>query len=80
MRYHAQGVDRTIPAAPYRAECFNDLKRRFAALDRDAAGAVAEALPASGIALLAGSTTPVVTRTDRLGRRGRLGRPAALFD
>jgi glutathione S-transferase len=80
VRYDAQGVAWEIPSAPYRAECFNELKRRFAALDRDAAIRVAGALPAGGIELLRGPTTAVEIRTDRRGLRGRLGRPASVFD
>jgi deazaflavin-dependent oxidoreductase (nitroreductase family) len=80
VRYRAQGVDWQIPSAPYRAECFNELKRRFAALDRDAGREVASVLPKGGVALLEGPVTVVTSGTDRLGRRGRLGRAAALFD
>ena len=39
-----------------------------------------EVVPASGIALLEGAPTAVTTQTDRLGRSGRLGRAAAMFD
>lgn len=37
-------------------------------------------LPEAGIALLEGPIAPVESAADRRGRRGRLGRPAALFD
>ena len=80
VSYRAQGVGWQIPAAPYRAECLNGLRRRFAALDRDAARRVADVLPESALAILGAPTTAVELRTDRQGRRGRLGRPAAVFD
>lgn len=80
VRYRAQGIDWRVPTAPYRAECFNALKRRFAALDREAARRVAALLPARGIGLLGGSPVPVERAANRKGLRGRLGRPAAVFD
>ena len=80
VRYGAQGVGWKIPSAPYRADCFNVLKRRFAGLDPDSARAVAGILPTGGIELLKGSTIAVERCTDRRGRRGRLGRPASVFD
>lgn len=76
--YRAQGVEWRIPSAPYRAECFNQLKRRFAALDSEAAHRVAGLLPAGGIELLSGPTIAIAA--DRPGLRGRLGRPASVFD
>ena len=78
VSYRAQGVPWKIPAAPYRAQCFNELKRRYAELDADAARRVAELLPASAIALLA--EAPSKTPQSRHRRLGRLGRPAALLD
>ena len=80
VRYRAQGVEWQIPSAPYRAECLNQLKQRFAALGPDAAKRVAELLPSGGIELLRAPTTAVEAATDRQGRRGRLGRPASVFD
>lgn len=80
VSYRAQGVDWEIPTAPYRVECFNTLKQRFAALDDIAASAVADVLPSPGIELLKGSTTAVTSRVDRPGLIGRLGRPAGEFD
>jgi glutathione S-transferase len=80
VNYRAQGVEWQIPAAPYRAECLNGLRRRFAALDGDAARRVSDFLPESARAILGAPTTAVELRTDRRGRRGRLGRPAAVFD
>ena len=79
VRYSAQGVEWEIPAAPYRAECFNELKRRFAALDHDAERTVREVLPKSGIELLLGSTTTVKSGADQPSRRDRLGRAPAVF-
>ena len=80
VRYRAQGVDWQIPSAPYRAECLDVLKRRFAGLDGDAANEVSAVLPQRGIELLSGPATRVEASTSRRGLRGRLGRPAALFD
>jgi len=80
VSYSAQGVQWAIPAAPYRADCFNQLKQRFAGLDCEAERDVRALLPEAGIALLEGPITSVESATDRQGRRGRLGRPAALFD
>ena len=80
VSYRAQGVEWRIQTAPYRAECFNALKRRFTALDADAARAVADVLPRRGIELLQGAETPVRSGTDRPRRLGRLGRPAGRFD
>lgn len=80
VRHRAQGVDWQIPSAPYRVECFNHLKRRFAALDADAAGFVASRLAPQGIELLRGPLTPLEMRANRRGQRGRLWRPASLFD
>lgn len=78
VSYRAQGVAWEIPTAPYRAQCFNELKRRYAELDADPARRVAELLPASAIALLEGP--PIETHPNRHRRLGRLGRPAALLD
>ena len=79
VRYRAQGVGWEIPTAPYRADCLNALKRRFAALDEDATREVADVLPSAGIELLKGPTIAVKSGADRFGRRGRLGRAAAAF-
>ena len=55
VSYRAQGVPSgRSPSAPYRAECFNELKRRFAALDPDAARRVADIVPAKAVTLLEG--------------------------
>ena len=78
--YRAQGAFWEIPVAPYRAECFNELKRRFAALDPDAARRVAAILPAQAIRLLEGPPSKVAMRTNRKGLTGRLGQPAAVVD
>jgi len=80
VRYEAQGVAWRIPSAPYRVECYNELKRHLAELDRGAASRVADRLPPSAIALLNGPITALELRTNRQGHRGRLGRPAAVFD
>jgi deazaflavin-dependent oxidoreductase (nitroreductase family) len=79
VRHRAQGVEWQIPSAPYRAECFNELKRRFAALDPTAADRVAELLPARAIGLLRGAVTELETPTTPGGLRGRLWRPASVF-
>lgn len=80
VRYHAKGVEWKIPAAPYRLECFNELKRRFAALDQEAANRVAALLPAPGIDLLKKPAFTPDPATENRGLRGRLGRPAHVLD
>ena len=80
VRYSAQGVEWEIPSAPYRAECFNALKQRFAGLDHEAERDVRALLNDAGIVLLEGPTTPVKSAMDGRGRLGRLGRPVAVFD
>lgn len=80
VSYRAQGVQWTIPSAPYRVDCLNQLKQRFADLDGEAERRVRALLPAAGIALLEGAITPVERANDRRRIRGRLGRPAAMFD
>jgi hypothetical protein len=80
IRYRGQGVDWEMPVAPYRAECLNELKRRHAALDPEAASRVDKLLPAAGVDALRKAPIEVERRVDRLGRIGRLGRPASLFD
>ena len=80
VRYRAQGVDWEIPSAPYRADCLNKLKRRFAALTPEAERDVRMVLPEAGITLL---EAPVIEANGGEGRRrlrGRLGRAASLFD
>jgi glutathione S-transferase len=80
VRYRAQGVDWKIPVAPYRAECLDALRRRFAALDPDAVRRVEGLLPASAIERLRGPAIAIASRADRPGLLGRLGRPVGLFD
>jgi glutathione S-transferase len=80
VHYEAEGVAWRIPSAPYRVECLNELKRQFAELDGGAASRVADRLSPDAIALLKGPTTALEVRTNRQGHRGRLGRPAAVFD
>jgi deazaflavin-dependent oxidoreductase (nitroreductase family) len=80
VRYRAQGVDWQIPAAPYRAECLNALKRRFAALDAEAAETIAGLLSERGIGVLRQPIHPIAMKRDRKGRLGRLGRPSAALD
>jgi glutathione S-transferase len=80
VRYRGQGVDWAIPVAPYRTECFNELKRFYATLDPEATRRVAELLHPSASDGLRRSTIAVEKRADKHGRIGRLGRPAQLFD
>jgi deazaflavin-dependent oxidoreductase (nitroreductase family) len=79
VSYRAQGVAWQIPTAPYRAECFNELKRRFAELDADAARRVADLLPASAIEQLEGPLVAPPSQPGRRGPLGRLGRPAGML-
>ncbi len=76
VSYSVQGVEWGIPSAPYRADCFNQLKQRFAGLDDEARSAVCAVLPEDGVKLLDVPTTPVENVP---GRRGRLGRASAFF-
>jgi len=80
VRYESQGVEWNIPPAPYRVECLNALKRRFAALDPEAADRVAKHLPAHSIELLKKPATTLANESNRQGLRGRLWRPAGVFD
>ena len=80
VNYRSQGVEWQVPAAPYRVECFNALKRRFAALDAAAAERVKAVLPASAIELLSKPATAVKAGTNPAELRGRLWRPASTFD
>ncbi len=79
VRFRAQGVDWQIPTAPYRAECLNALKQRYAELDSEAAECVATVLPSEAIAALRAAPVAVTRRTDRRGRSGRLGRALTLI-
>lgn len=77
VRYVAGGANWEIPPAPYRAECFNALKRRFAALSPEEKRHVRDVIPQAGTDLLGRP----ITRFDREpGILGRLGRRAARFD
>ena len=78
--FRAQGVDWQIPSAPYRVECFNALKRRFAALGDDARARAAARLPVRAIERLSAppAALEVPTGTGRL--RGRLWRPVSALD
>ncbi len=80
VHHHAQGVDWRVPTAPYRAECLDALRRRFARLDAQARRVVSARLPATAVDALDAATTdrPVHKEAKRLV--GRLGRPVAVFD
>ncbi len=80
VRYSGQGVTWKIPTAPYRAECFNQLKRRYAALEPLAKARVAELLPGAAIDALTKPPVAIDTNPDRSRPIGRLGRPAQMFD
>lgn len=72
VSYQAQGASWSIPVAPYRARCLNELKQRFQELDANAQAKVAERLSASAIAILKSDTNAVKSEnrvTDRLGLR-----------
>jgi len=80
VRYRSQGVDWNVPTTPYRAQCLNELKERFAALDSDAVNRVTDLLSVDAINVLRGTATHVEIGVDKLGRTGRLGRAPQLFD
>ncbi len=75
--YDAQGVTWRIPTAPYRAQCLNALKLSFSSLDDEARKSVAHYLAAGALEILAGPQTEV---PPVIGRTGRLGRAAEMFD
>ena len=77
--YRAQGAFWEIPVAPYRASCFNVLKRRFAELDDDAVRRVAARLPDAAIRLLSGPESRATNRANPEGHTGRLGMPAEVL-
>ena len=76
VHYYSQGLDWTIPTAPYRAQCLNDLRRSYANLDGVARTKVNDLLTDSAIDILQGSEVPVSQPT---GILGRLGRPSGNF-
>jgi deazaflavin-dependent oxidoreductase (nitroreductase family) len=76
VRYHSQGVDWTIPTAPYRAQCLNDLRRSYADLDGIARTKVNDLLSDSAVDILQGSEVPIAKTA---GILGRLGRPSGNF-
>ncbi len=76
VRYRSQGVDWSIPAAPYRAQCLNDLRSGYAELDGIARSKINELLTDSARDILLGSEVPVATAS---GILGRLGRPSGNF-
>lgn len=80
VRYRSQAVDWEIPTAPYRAQCLNELKQRFTALDSDGASRVASFLSDDAINTLRGTITRFEAAASKPGLVGRLGRPAHLFD
>lgn len=80
VRWGGRGLEWSIPAAPYRLECFNQLKERFAELSAEAKAEVRALLPEAGIALLEAPKISLETVKDHQGTLGRLGRPLAVFD
>jgi glutathione S-transferase len=80
VRYSGQGAGWCVPTAPYRVQCFNDLKTKFSALESEAADHVAKFLPPEGIKLLQGATTPVEHPAKKQGLSGRLWRRSSMYD
>ncbi len=76
VRYHAQGVDWRIPTAPYRVQCLNDLRRRYAELNGAAQVRVNQLLSERAVGILHAPEIQVRKETRTLGR---LGRPAGNF-
>lgn len=70
--YTVQGVQWTVPTAPYRVQCFNVLKKKFAMLDDTAKTQIANLLDAPSIGLLQGSIVPMEETENRTGLRDRL--------
>jgi len=76
VAYRSKGVAWQIPTAPYRAECLNQLKSRFASLDQADQARVGEVLSEHAITLL---LAPEAAIKDEHTTVGRLGRPVAAF-
>lgn len=68
----AQGIQWTVPTAPYRVQCLNALKEKFTALDDTAKAQMSEILPEASIDLLKGSSVPLEGAADRKTLRDRL--------
>jgi len=68
----AQGVEWTVPTAPYRVQCFNALKEKFGELDVTAKAQIANLLDGPSIALLNGPIVSLEETASRSGLRDRL--------
>ena len=76
VQYHAQGLEWQIPAAPYRAQCLNELKRRYSTLDGIAQTRINDLLSERAMRILRAPEEQVRKESQMLGR---LGRPAGNF-
>jgi len=61
VSHRAQGVAWEIPTAPYRAQCFNELERRYGELDTDAG--LSRGCPAEAVATVRSRGGAVWSRT-----------------
>ena len=80
VTYTSDGIDWQVPAAPYRVDCLNALKRQYAALDLSAKRKLSEHLPTAGVEILSKPATAINVDTNPKVLRGRLWRPASVFD
>jgi len=80
VHYHAQGAQWRIPSAPYRAQCLNELKREFGALNEVDQGRVVQWLSDAAAERLRAPVTDTRLDDSHSRRLGRLGRPAGTFD
>ena len=79
VRFRTQDVDWQIPVAPYRVDCLNALRQRYAELDGAAKQQVKTLLPESALASLAAPAVRFDVCSGRRGIRDRLWRPASGF-
>ena len=75
LEYTANGVAWSLPIAPYRVACYNELKRRLSGLTGNAKQEVQRLLPDSVLELLSSHITPVPTNISIKAPLGRLWRP-----
>ena len=70
VKYRAQGENWTIPVAPYRARCLNDLKAGYLELDDLAQEKLAALLSESAVAILKAPFTETKRASRIVGRLG----------
>lgn len=78
VRYSANGTQWRLPTAPYRVQCFNELKTRYLSLGDEERQRVQAVLPNGAIDALTTALTHIPQVESKVPL-GRLGRPAATF-